>query len=360
MNEDEKRGKFLSELRKRKKMTQQDLAELIHYTDKNISKWETGKSFPSNPNIISKLADIFEVTIEEIMYGEFKQEDNTDEINQNFHKEYINNYNRYIKTIRRIMLFVFFIIIVSFITIYFVYIRNSVKLYTARIDNPNIESARMTVLLTTKFNILSLDKLAIIDRDIEKISLYFKKNGKNILVFAGENHDYYIKDNHGYNEYHLEELIKGLCYLKIRYSDDTEEIMKFRFHKDYNNDNIFPKDNRISIQDSPKRDNNQLLQKLIDLGFEDKGALLEQSLGENVIVQYYKDNQRFYISIFNHNEVENLLSYQLEKEIMYEKMINESLIEKKKLSIQGEKNCTEEDCHTIHDYAKYIYFLKEK
>ena len=68
MNEDEKRGKFLSELRKRKKMTQQDLAELIHYTDKNISKWETGKSFPSNPNIISKLADIFEVTIEEIMY----------------------------------------------------------------------------------------------------------------------------------------------------------------------------------------------------------------------------------------------------------------------------------------------------
>ena len=256
MNEDEKRGKFLSELRKRKKMTQQDLAELIHYTDKNISKWETGKSFPSNPNIISKLADIFEVTIEEIMYGEFKQEDNTEEINQNFHKEYINNYNRYIKTIRRIMLFVFFIIIVSFITIYFVYIRNSVKLYTARIDNPNIESARMSVLLTTKFNILYLSALKIENKEIQEILLYFKDKEKEFLVFSGANQDYYIKDNHGYNEYRLNELINKPCYLRIKYLDGGEETMKIRFHKDYNNDNIFPKDNHISIHDSPEKTKN--------------------------------------------------------------------------------------------------------
>ena len=36
MTDDEKRGKFLCELRKRKKLTQQELGELVHYTDKNI------------------------------------------------------------------------------------------------------------------------------------------------------------------------------------------------------------------------------------------------------------------------------------------------------------------------------------
>ena len=40
MTEDEKRGKFLCELRKQKKLTQQKLGELIHYSDKNISKWD--------------------------------------------------------------------------------------------------------------------------------------------------------------------------------------------------------------------------------------------------------------------------------------------------------------------------------
>ena len=58
MSNDDKRGKLLSELRKGKNLTQRDLGDLIGYTDKNISKWERGISFPNNPNIINKLAEM--------------------------------------------------------------------------------------------------------------------------------------------------------------------------------------------------------------------------------------------------------------------------------------------------------------
>ena len=40
----EKIGKFISELRKEKNLTQEQLAEKMGVTDKSISRWENGKS----------------------------------------------------------------------------------------------------------------------------------------------------------------------------------------------------------------------------------------------------------------------------------------------------------------------------
>ncbi|MEE3431444.1 MAG: helix-turn-helix transcriptional regulator, partial [Candidatus Enteromonas sp.] len=40
-------GKNLSTLRKARGMTQQQLADVLHYSDKSISKWELGYACPS-------------------------------------------------------------------------------------------------------------------------------------------------------------------------------------------------------------------------------------------------------------------------------------------------------------------------
>lgn len=37
-------GQFIAELRKEKQMTQRELAEQLHITDKAVSKWERGVS----------------------------------------------------------------------------------------------------------------------------------------------------------------------------------------------------------------------------------------------------------------------------------------------------------------------------
>ena len=40
----ERMGAFISQIRKEKKLTQKELAEQLHVTDKAVSKWERGGS----------------------------------------------------------------------------------------------------------------------------------------------------------------------------------------------------------------------------------------------------------------------------------------------------------------------------
>lgn len=65
-----RRGKFLARLRKDKNLKQSDLAKLIGYSDKSISKWERGECFPKDDEVLIKLSEIFDVSIEEILQGE--------------------------------------------------------------------------------------------------------------------------------------------------------------------------------------------------------------------------------------------------------------------------------------------------
>ena len=42
----EKIGKYISECRKKQKMTQEQLAEKLGVTSKSVSRWENGKTMP--------------------------------------------------------------------------------------------------------------------------------------------------------------------------------------------------------------------------------------------------------------------------------------------------------------------------
>ena len=59
-------GSMIAELRREKGMTQVEPAEKMGVTDKAVSKWERNLSFP-DVNTIPKLAEIFNVTVDELM-----------------------------------------------------------------------------------------------------------------------------------------------------------------------------------------------------------------------------------------------------------------------------------------------------
>lgn len=67
----EKVGKFISELRKENHLTQQELANQLEITDKAVSKWENGRCLP-DVYFLQLLSDLFCVTVEEILNGERK------------------------------------------------------------------------------------------------------------------------------------------------------------------------------------------------------------------------------------------------------------------------------------------------
>lgn len=56
-------AKNLVELRKRYKYTQQDLAEILQYSDKAISKWEKGDSLP-DIEILYQICNLYGVTLD--------------------------------------------------------------------------------------------------------------------------------------------------------------------------------------------------------------------------------------------------------------------------------------------------------
>lgn len=66
-------GQFILELRKEQNMTQKQLAEKLHITDKAVSKWERGLGYP-DISIIPMLASVLNVTTAELLNGKREEE----------------------------------------------------------------------------------------------------------------------------------------------------------------------------------------------------------------------------------------------------------------------------------------------
>ena len=73
-------------LRKHKNLTQSELANKLQYSDKTISKWETGEIIPSLENLI-KLCDIHGVTLDEITHPIPEEKFSTAKPKKNFDRQ---------------------------------------------------------------------------------------------------------------------------------------------------------------------------------------------------------------------------------------------------------------------------------
>ncbi len=70
-------GKFISECRKKKGITQNELAELLGITNRAVSKWETGICMP-DAGTIPELCQILDISISDLFSGEKIMENNKD------------------------------------------------------------------------------------------------------------------------------------------------------------------------------------------------------------------------------------------------------------------------------------------
>lgn len=88
-------GEFLKELRKQKKLTQQEAADALFVSQKTISRWETGEGIP-DISIIQDVAKFYDVTVDEILTGVKKEENTisnyTKEINKEKNNKKLNTY----------------------------------------------------------------------------------------------------------------------------------------------------------------------------------------------------------------------------------------------------------------------------
>ena len=66
-------GKFISQKRKEKNITQEQLAEKLGVSNKTVSKWETGKCMPDY-SVVKLLCEELDITVAELMDGEEAEE----------------------------------------------------------------------------------------------------------------------------------------------------------------------------------------------------------------------------------------------------------------------------------------------
>ena len=61
-------GKFIAELRKEQKLTQEQFGEKIGVTNKTVSRWENGNYLPP-ADVLLVMSQLFDVSVNEILSG---------------------------------------------------------------------------------------------------------------------------------------------------------------------------------------------------------------------------------------------------------------------------------------------------
>ena len=91
-------GKFIADCRKRKNLTQMQLAEKLGITDKAISKWERGIAMPDS-SIMLELCDILGISVNELLSGEKISMENNNQKNEQLLLDMAKELERKNKTI---------------------------------------------------------------------------------------------------------------------------------------------------------------------------------------------------------------------------------------------------------------------
>lgn len=82
-------GKFISENRKRKGLTQEQLGELLGVTNKTISRWENENYMP-DLSLLIPLSETLDISLNELLNGKYITEDKIMETTEKSLKNTIN------------------------------------------------------------------------------------------------------------------------------------------------------------------------------------------------------------------------------------------------------------------------------
>ncbi len=360
---DNKRAEFFLKCRKKKHLSQEKLGEMINYSRNNISKWERGISFPSDPNVLEKLAKIFDVSIEELMYGEYKNSTNEKDIIKNLTDEYKNKYK---KSVRKNILIFSLIIIIVLIIIYFVYlifIRGTIKIYKVSIDDPNFILDDSILFTSNSISILNFNKVSSKNNeDIKYVELYYYDNNEKKIIDGSANDVKYIRETNGYDEYDLKNLINKNIYLYIKTDDNEYKDIEVYFIEEYVNNNIFPKKvPKISDESSNVKYNfdSEFANLLLKDGFETTDNIdYEKRFNDNVLVLINTNSIYIYIHNKDENSDEIINAFFEGDKIFYTKLVNGKDSISYDITTEETKNCNIDKCDTAFDYALYINYFK--
>lgn len=230
MIDQEKVGKFIADLRKEKGLTQDDLAEKIFVGREAISKWERGVCIPGQTILLS-LSEEFNVSINEILYGERKNNKNSKVVeNTSF-----NWFLLQLKRIKKYIVIAFIFFLACFTIIYFVQDYNSFKILTTYVNGDSFTVNKgLIVRCREKLYFQFGSVINHTDYDITSINLYYGADENKIKLASGSNiNDIVVNKND--LEKSTNKSIKDIynnLYLEIN-TDELTELYKVNVTVDF-------------------------------------------------------------------------------------------------------------------------------
>ena len=240
----EKIGRFISNRRKCKNITQSELAEKLNVTNKSVSNWENGKNMP-DISIMPELCNILDISLNELFNGESNE---SDKGLINYLKE--ENRKKKIKLIGTIGI-IFLVIIISLLFIFFINNYNKINGYIlygnsdnfSYKDNLFIES---NITNINSYGIFEIKNKDIKEEDILDISFYSKdrliaSRSGNYKGFKGISYE-----KNGYDELFPKDVRDNIdnWHIEVIYkynNEEKKEIIKLYAINILKNNNLFYK-----------------------------------------------------------------------------------------------------------------------
>ena len=196
----EKIGKFIKELREEKRITQDELGEILNISGKSVSKWERGLSLPDISNL-QILADTLDISVSELLMGERSK---TKKISN---ENYVKGLNLYSKKLSfkysKLITLLILLFIVAFLIFYFCNEYGSSAVYKIESADPAytvkgyfIINKEMSILMIEEVKYQG-DKIGTKDEPIiSKSNVILDIDNKTLVSFEHE-----VSKRMPYNEF---------------------------------------------------------------------------------------------------------------------------------------------------------------
>jgi len=290
MNTRYERANLLKNAREEAGFTQKELSELLNYSDKTLSKWETGESYPTDYETLEKYAKLINLDISDIIIGKNKS------TKEDFIISYIRLMRKYFLTLTLLIISIPIFLLISFYISYEKYEKGKIKVYRLSIDN---KKSNNLLFKSNERDILSINKL---DGDIDSIILYYKEKNDIVEIFHGSNDNYLINNDRRFNEYNLSNIENKKAYIKTIKKDNSVEDKEVLFEELYSN-------NYISTNKAiTKRDDNYNCNSFVKHDFIVKDGTCYKKMNNSEIM-YNPYINVYYINKYNIDELETIVYY---------------------------------------------------
>lgn len=331
------KGDYLKELRLKNNLTQKDLGDLVHYSDKNISKWEQGKSFPQDDKTLNDLAAALGVDRKDLLCGG---------------KHSIFESKIFKFSILGIVIVTIIVVAVALIT--------KTRVYLIKADNKDIYIENGNYIVNHDYVNFSINYIDTNNsNEIESIELYKYVNNKPILLHRTNSFpiDIYKRKS---EKNSLVDLARHTTVVKIKYTNNSEMDIKLEFKNiksDYANE-----ENKAVMSTNLYSEPESVEEYLTQLGFTEDSNSYIKKINADVTISFNNSNMLSLEIVENKNRKQYRLFLNLENILLNEYSSNEEELNFDKISETEYEatDCYKTKCNNEEEYIGYLIFLKDK